>query len=65
MDMIQSKNKYENRKFTAIKDLDKNLENQTVWLRSRLHTSRAKGKYYFLKNFIFSFWIDFVRCNLM
>jgi len=44
MDMIQSKNKYEDRKFIAIKDLDKSLENQIVWLRSRLHTSRAKGK---------------------
>ncbi|KAH0953082.1 hypothetical protein HN011_002490 [Eciton burchellii] len=48
MDMIQSKNKYENRKFIAIKDLDKSLENQIVWLRSRLHTSRAKGKQCFI-----------------
>lgn len=44
MDMIQSKEKFEDRKFTAIKNLNKNLENQTVWLRARLHTSRAKGK---------------------
>jgi len=44
MNMIQSKEKFEDRKFTAIKNLNKNLENQTVWLRGRLHTSRAKGK---------------------
>lgn len=41
--MIQSKEKFEDRKFTAIKNLNKNLESQTVWLRGRLHTSRAKG----------------------
>ena len=44
MNMIQSKEKFEDRKFTAIKNLDKNLENQMVWLRGRLHTSRAKGE---------------------
>jgi len=43
MSMIQSKEKFEDRKFTAIKNLNKNLESQTVWLRGRLHTSRAKG----------------------
>ncbi|RLU23601.1 hypothetical protein DMN91_003806 [Ooceraea biroi] len=48
MDMIQSKEKYENRKFTMIKDLDESMENQTVWLRGRLHTSRAKGKQCFI-----------------
>lgn len=42
--MIQSKEKFEDRKFTVIKDLNTNLENQMVWLRGRLHTSRAKGK---------------------
>lgn len=44
MNMIQSKEKFEDRKFTAIKDLNKNLENEMVWLRGRLHTSRAKGE---------------------
>ncbi|KAL0117689.1 hypothetical protein PUN28_008831 [Cardiocondyla obscurior] len=48
MDMIQSKEKFEDRKFTVIKNLNKNLENQTVWLRGRLHTSRAKGKQCFI-----------------
>ncbi|XP_018055090.1 PREDICTED: aspartate--tRNA ligase, cytoplasmic isoform X3 [Atta colombica] len=48
MNMIQSKEKFEDRKFTAIKNLDKNLENQMVWLRGRLHTSRAKGKQCFV-----------------
>lgn len=44
MNMIQSKEQFEDRKFIAIKNLNKNLENQTIWLRGRLHTSRAKGK---------------------
>lgn len=44
MDMIQSKEKFEDRKFTAIKNLNKDLENQIVWIRGRLHTSRAKGE---------------------
>ncbi|XP_071565940.1 aspartate--tRNA ligase, cytoplasmic isoform X1 [Temnothorax nylanderi] len=48
MDMIQSKERFEDRKFTEIKNLNKNLENQTVWLRGRLHTSRAKGKQCFI-----------------
>ncbi|XP_050461434.1 aspartate--tRNA ligase, cytoplasmic isoform X1 [Cataglyphis hispanica] len=48
MNMIQSKEKFEDRKFTAIKDLNKNLENEMVWLRGRLHTSRAKGKQCFI-----------------
>lgn len=44
MNMIQSKEKFEDRKFIAIKNLNKNLENEIVWLRGRLHTSRAKGE---------------------
>ncbi|CAL1678663.1 unnamed protein product [Lasius platythorax] len=48
MNMIQSKEKFEDRKFTAIKNLNKNLQNQMVWLRGRLHTSRAKGKQCFI-----------------
>ncbi|GAB1865763.1 Aspartate--tRNA ligase, cytoplasmic [Camponotus japonicus] len=48
MDMIQSKEKFEDRKFTAIKNLNKDLENQIVWIRGRLHTSRAKGKQCFI-----------------
>ncbi|XP_029675158.1 aspartate--tRNA ligase, cytoplasmic [Formica exsecta] len=48
MNMIQSKEKFEDRKFTAIKNLNKNLENEIVWLRGRLHTSRAKGKQCFI-----------------
>lgn len=43
MKMVQSVEKFEDRKFKAIKELNKELENQTVWLRGRLHTSRAKG----------------------
>ncbi|XP_020279237.1 aspartate--tRNA ligase, cytoplasmic [Pseudomyrmex gracilis] len=48
MDMIQSKEKFSDRKFISINELNKNLENQTVWLRGRLHTSRAKGKQCFI-----------------
>lgn len=47
-DMIQSKEKFEDRKFTVIKNLNKSLQNQMVWLRGRLHTSRAKGKQCFI-----------------
>lgn len=51
MNMIQSKEKFEDRKFMAIKNLNQNLKNQMVWLRGRLHTSRAKGKQcYFIEN---------------
>ncbi|KAG7210404.1 hypothetical protein KM043_011936 [Ampulex compressa] len=46
--VIQSKDKHADRKFTNIKDLDTKLEDQTVWLRGRLHTSRAKGKQCFI-----------------
>ncbi|XP_072763286.1 aspartate--tRNA ligase, cytoplasmic isoform X2 [Anoplolepis gracilipes] len=48
VNMIQSKEKFEDRKFTAVKNLNKNLQNQVVWLRGRLHTSRAKGKQCFI-----------------
>ncbi|XP_393437.3 aspartate--tRNA ligase, cytoplasmic [Apis mellifera] len=46
--LIQSKEKYAERKFIDIKDLNPNLENQNIWLRGRLHTSRAKGKQCFI-----------------
>lgn len=42
-ELIQSKEKHAERIFTDIKNLILSLENQTVWLRGRLHTSRAKG----------------------
>nr|XP_003702833.1 PREDICTED: aspartate--tRNA ligase, cytoplasmic [Megachile rotundata]XP_012139787.1 PREDICTED: aspartate--tRNA ligase, cytoplasmic [Megachile rotundata]XP_012139788.1 PREDICTED: aspartate--tRNA ligase, cytoplasmic [Megachile rotundata] len=48
MGLIQSKDKYSERKFVDIKNLKPDLENQTVWLRGRLHTSRAKGKQCFI-----------------
>ena len=41
--LIQSKDKHTERKFTDIKNLNPNLEDKTVWIRGRLHTSRAKG----------------------
>ncbi|XP_032680726.1 aspartate--tRNA ligase, cytoplasmic [Odontomachus brunneus] len=48
MNMIQSTEKLEDRKFKVIKDLNKELEDQAVWLRGRLHISRAKGKRCFI-----------------
>lgn len=47
-ELIQSKEKHAERIFTDIKNLILSLENQTVWLRGRLHTSRAKGKQCFI-----------------
>lgn len=41
--LVQSKEKHAERKFTDIKNLTPELEKQSVWLRGRLHTSRAKG----------------------
>ncbi|XP_043264055.1 aspartate--tRNA ligase, cytoplasmic [Colletes gigas] len=46
--LIQSNEKHTERIFTDIKNLISDLENQTVWLRGRLHTSRAKGKQCFI-----------------
>ncbi|XP_012171568.1 aspartate--tRNA ligase, cytoplasmic [Bombus affinis] len=46
--LIQSKEKHTERKFTDVKNLNPSLENQTIWLRGRLHTSRAKGKQCFI-----------------
>lgn len=46
--LIQSKEKHAERKFTDVKNLAPNLENQRIWLRGRLHTSRAKGKQCFI-----------------
>ncbi|XP_054162546.1 aspartate--tRNA ligase, cytoplasmic-like [Oppia nitens] len=41
--MIQS-TESPDRKLVAIKQLDKSIDGQTIWIRGRLHTSRAKGK---------------------
>lgn len=49
LNMIQSKEAYKERNFIHVKELNKKLENQTVWLRGRLHTSRAKGIYFSTK----------------
>ncbi|KZC05753.1 PREDICTED: aspartate--tRNA ligase, cytoplasmic [Dufourea novaeangliae] len=46
--LIQSKEKHAERKFTEVKNLTATLENEIVWLRGRLHTSRAKGKQCFI-----------------
>ncbi|XP_053981344.1 aspartate--tRNA ligase, cytoplasmic [Hylaeus volcanicus] len=46
--LIQSKEKNPERIFTDVKNLVPGLENQTVWVRGRLHTSRAKGKQCFI-----------------
>lgn len=46
LSMIQSKEAHKERNFIHVKELNKRLENQTIWLRGRLHTSRAKGIYF-------------------
>lgn len=40
--MLQSQEKID-RVLAQVKSLDLSLENQKLWLRGRLHTSRAKG----------------------
>lgn len=47
-DMIQSKEAHQERIFIHVKELNTKLENKTIWLRGRLHTSRAKGKQCFI-----------------
>uniref|UniRef100_T1GY08 Aspartyl-tRNA synthetase n=1 Tax=Megaselia scalaris TaxID=36166 RepID=T1GY08_MEGSC len=47
--MIQSREKLEERKFVKVIDLTNYVKgNETVWVRGRVHTSRAKGKQCFL-----------------
>nr|CAD7257494.1 unnamed protein product [Timema shepardi] len=45
--MIQSEEKL-SRTFVGVKDLSEELADQKVWVRGRLHTSRAKGKQCFV-----------------
>lgn len=49
--LIQSQDHYSDRIFTKVSELSEFLEkcpNQSVWIRGRVHTSRAKGKQCFL-----------------
>lgn len=46
--MIQSVNKFPERKFVNVWELSKHINSATVWLRGRVHTSRSKGKQCFL-----------------
>ncbi|XP_063986009.1 aspartate--tRNA ligase, cytoplasmic isoform X1 [Diachasmimorpha longicaudata] len=46
--LIRSAETHEDRKFVDVKDLEPQIKDQTVWLRGRLHTSRAKGKQCFI-----------------
>lgn len=46
--LIQSDRRIEERKFTYIKDLNKSIAESNVWVRARLHTSRARGKQCFI-----------------
>ncbi|XP_014208544.1 aspartate--tRNA ligase, cytoplasmic [Copidosoma floridanum] len=48
MKMIQSGELYNERKFVHIKDLTPEFAEKVVWIRGRLHTSRAKGKQCFI-----------------
>lgn len=49
--LIQSQDRHADRTFTRVSQLSESLKqypNQTVWVRGRVHTSRAKGKQCFL-----------------
>uniref|UniRef100_A0A0C9QI47 Aspartate--tRNA ligase, cytoplasmic n=1 Tax=Fopius arisanus TaxID=64838 RepID=A0A0C9QI47_9HYME len=48
MGLIQSSESHGERKFTDVKDLQPKIKDQNVWVRGRLHTSRAKGKQCFI-----------------
>jgi nondiscriminating aspartyl-tRNA synthetase len=46
--IIQSEQFYEERNFVHIQDLNTNYSDKLLWIRGRLHTSRAKGKQCFI-----------------
>lgn len=46
--MIQSENKFSERKFSNVWDLSQHINSAPVWVRGRVHTSRSKGKQCFL-----------------
>lgn len=46
--MIQSENKFPERKFVNVWELSKHTNSSAVWVRGRVHTSRSKGKQCFL-----------------
>ncbi|KAJ8664741.1 hypothetical protein QAD02_006403 [Eretmocerus hayati] len=46
--MIQSAENHEERQFVHIQDLSPEYSEKVVWIRGRLHTSRAKGKQCFI-----------------
>lgn len=47
-EMIQSKDKRSERKFVLVPELSQHVGKGLVWVRGRVHTSRAKGKQCFL-----------------
>ena len=47
-EMIQSKDKREDRKFVAVSELKNHSGKEMAWVRGRVHTSRSKGKQCFL-----------------
>lgn len=46
--LIQSNPSAPKRTFTYVKDLNKSLQETEVWVRARVHTSRARGKQCFI-----------------
>lgn len=46
--LIRSGNRIPLRKFVYINALNKDMANKDVWVRARLHTSRARGKQCFI-----------------
>ncbi|XP_023292518.2 aspartate--tRNA ligase, cytoplasmic [Lucilia cuprina] len=46
--IINSQNKHEERKFVAVHELNQHVGKDAVWVRGRIHNTRAKGKQCFL-----------------
>lgn len=46
--LIRSDNSNQDRKFIYVKELNKSLAGNTIWVRARLHTVRARGKQCFI-----------------
>ena len=46
--MIQSENKFSERNFVKVSELEKYMNLDNIWVRGRVHTSRSKGKQCFL-----------------
>ena len=65
--MNQSRDKPDIRLIENFAILTEKLDSQMVWVRARLHTSRAKGKFFILMLFNIQIWLrvcQFTFCRL-